>query len=686
MKMFKFYVLFLMGLFATSMQAQNDSIKTKELQEVVVTADGQIEMSNKTLLLPTQLEKKHSANGFNLLEVMQTPDLEVSARTKSITTHSGGEVVLCINGLEALPEDVASLNAKNIRNIEYIRTPSGKYAGKAGLVNFVTIKMNYGGNVYLSASEGLAYQSGEYLAFADYKKKQFTLSMTASGDWARDHSYGEGYEKYIFSDKTLLERNFMDDNSLQKKNGQSLRLRLTSSGNSHRLNTYVSLVRQAVPSSHTMQTVSYSEPYGKAQRFTSSNSQALAPSLYANYSLWLPKKQIFDITASASIGHNKYHSQYSETQQSAMNSVVTENNVALSGNVQYNKSYKNGGTLTGLLRHDHKYYKDSYGGTAIGQQKLTTDVTVALVQASRSGEKYFYYVSAGLSNSAISLNGTHYNYCLPVAYYGGNYVFSNKHSLSLNGLFTHTLFDPSDKNSMIIPTSFFEATCGNPDLAPMKVLGNTLSYNGTLGKSRLSVSYDSNIYFDNIVHQYSASPTTIFDTRVNGGTFYGNMFTASYSYNLFNDHLRLSATAIEEYNMLRGDAYHVSHNVFRMQGSVVYLTGEWMLSFDYHTPYTSLDIHQPWFMQRRPVYEWKMNWNHKAWTAEILVRNPFSRFDKQHITMDDGCYNRDSWKYSEFDGRNVNLTLTYSLSYGKKSERGDVDAEKQLDSAIMKTY
>lgn len=684
--MYKFYVLFTMGLVAINVQAQNDSIQSKELQEVVVTADGQIEMANKTLLLPTQLEKKHSANGFNLLEVMQAPELEVSARTKSITTHSGGEVVICINGMEALPEDVASLNAKTIRSIEYVRTPSGKYAGKAGLVNFVTIKMNYGGNVYLSANEGLAYQSGEYLAFADYRKKQLTLSLTASGDWARDHSYSDGHEKYIFSDNRLLERNYMDESSLQKKNGQSLRLRLISTGSSHRLNTYIGLVRQAVPSSHTMQTVSYSEPYSMTQRFTSSNSQALAPSLYANYSLWLPKNQMLDMTASASMGHNKYHSQYAETQQEAMNSTVTEDNVALSGNAQYNKSYQNGLTLTGLLRHDHKYYKDSYGGTAMGEQKLTTDVTVALLQASRNGEKYYYYVSAGLSNSAVSLNGMHYNYCLPVTFYGANYMFNEKQSLSLNGLFTHTLFDPSDKNGMTVPTSFFEATCGNPDLAPMKVLGNTLSYNMVLGKSRLSLSYDSNIYFDNIVHQYSASISTIFDTRINGGTFYGNMLTASFSHSLLNDHLRLNATAIEEYNMLRGDAYDMSHNVFRMNGSVVYLVGEWMLSFSYHTPYTSLDIRQPWYIHRRPVYEWKMNWNHKAWTAEVLVRNPFSRFDKQHITMDDACYNRNLWKYSESDGRTVNLTLTYSLSYGKKSERGDVDVEKTLNSAIMKTY
>ncbi len=60
----------------------------------------------------------------------------------------------------------------------YIRTPSGKYAGKAGLVNFVTVKMNYGGNVYLSANEGFAYKSGEYLAFADFNKKRYTLSLT----------------------------------------------------------------------------------------------------------------------------------------------------------------------------------------------------------------------------------------------------------------------------------------------------------------------------------------------------------------------------------------------------------------------------------------------------------------------------------------------------------------------------
>ena len=681
-------ILFSMAcLVATATQAQNDSIKNETLPEVVVNADGQIEMADKTVLLPTTLEKKHSANGFDLLSVMQTAELDVSPHTRSITTHSGGEVVICINGMEAQAEDVATLRAKNIRSIEYIRTPSGKYAGKAGLVNFITYKLEYGGNVYLSAAEGFAYKTGDYLAFTDFTKKGLTLSLTASGDWAHDHSYSEGHEDFTFSDRSTLTRDFSSESSLRKTNNQAVRLKLTSTGNSHRLNAYVSLTRQAMPSAEAVMKALYTGRYdGTTQRLTSSDSRGLAPAVYANYTLWLPKDQTLDFTASASFGHNRYNSRYTETAQSAMTSDVTEDNNAIRGNARYYKSWKNGLTLSGSLTHDHNHYKDTYTGTSAGNQRLTTDVTMGLVQLSGSAQKYYYYVSAGVSNSAVKLNSNHYNYCSPVAFYGGNYTLNQKHSLALNGLFTHTLFDPSNKNDMTVPTSFFEAVRGNPDLAPLKVLGNTLSYNGQIGKSKISVYYDNSIYFDNILHRYDADLQTIYDSHTNDGTYYGNMLTATYAYSVFADKLHLSVTAIEEYNMLRGDTYDLSRNIFRMKASVTYLTGDWMLRFNYRTAYTALDIREPYLISRRPVYEWLVSWNHKNWAVKALVRNPFSRYTKQHITMDYGCYRRDIWNYGEADGRNINLTVTYSLGYGKKSERGDTDIDKHINSAIMKTY
>lgn len=48
------------------------------------------------------------------------------------------------------------------------------------------------------------------------------------------------------------------------------------------------------------------------------------------------------------------------------------------------------------------------------------------------------------------------------------------------------------------------------------------------------------------------------NTTVNDGTFYGNMLTATLTYGAFNNTLRFSATAIEEYNMVRGDIYDLS--------------------------------------------------------------------------------------------------------------------------------
>lgn len=219
--------------------AQNDSTATRTLGEVVVNAKGQIETAEKAVLTPTTLEKRHATNGFELLNVMQTPELDVSPRTNSISTKGGGQVVLCINGMEALPEDVSTLRASNIISIEYIRTPSGKYAGKAALLNFIIKQMSYGGNVYLSASEGFAYKNGDYLAFTDFTKKQLTLSVAVSADWKHDHSHTEGHDLFRFADNSTLANSYSTDRSLRKQNSQSARFRLSHTGNRHQFVSYL---------------------------------------------------------------------------------------------------------------------------------------------------------------------------------------------------------------------------------------------------------------------------------------------------------------------------------------------------------------------------------------------------------------------------------------------------------------
>ncbi|MCI1247174.1 MAG: hypothetical protein LKG14_07335 [Prevotella sp.] len=678
------FVLFLITNVATA-YAQKDSTITKSLQDVVVKGKGQIETAGKVIYSPTTREKKHAANGFDLINVMQMAELDVSPQTKSITTKSGGEVVLCINGMAALPEDVATLRANNILSIEYIRTPTGKYAGKAGLINFITKQLKYGGNVYLSANEGFAYKNGDYLGFTDFTINKLTLSVTASGDWNHDHSYTDGQDVFQFANNTTLTHNFTNEYSLHKSNHQTGRVKLTATGNKYRFVSYLNITRQGEPYVGLMMNNQYTGRYTfLTKRQVTTNSQNLAPSLYAAYTVWLPHNQSLDLTGSFLFGHNKYHSNYNETGQSAMSSMVTENNDAFKGIAQYSKSWKSGVTLSGYLTNDHNRFKDIYAGSSTGTQRLITDVTRGLVKFSGSNEKYYYYVTAGVSNSAVSLNGTHYNYFVPVAFYGFNYALNRNQAFSLDGLFTHTLFDPSTKNSMTVPTSFFEAVRGNPNMTPIKIFGNTLVYNGQFGKSKISISYDNSIYFKNVVHQYTASNDTIYNARINDGNFYGNMLTSTYTYSAFHDKLLLSTTVLDENNVIRGKIYKKSKNDVRLIASVTYLEGDWMMKFDYHSSYTSLDIREPYLIRCCPCYELTVSWNHKAWAVEAFINNPFSKYDDRHITMDYGCYQRDTWSYNEPDGCNLNLKLTYSIGYGKKEKRDDLDINKNINSAIMR--
>lgn len=97
-----------------------------------------------------------------------------------------------------------------------------------------------------------------------------------------------------------------------------------------------------------------------------------------------------------------------------------------------------------MLSNDYKHYTDDYAGTAMGKQQLTSNVTVGLLQLSKYSEKYYYYVSAGLSNTAVSLNSVHDNYCIPVAFMEEIMPLIAS-ILFVKWSFTHTLFEPSER-------------------------------------------------------------------------------------------------------------------------------------------------------------------------------------------------------------------------------------------------
>lgn len=51
--------------------------------------------------------------------------------------------------------------------------------------------------------------------------------------------------------------------------------------------------------------------------------------------------------------------------------------------------------------------------------------------------------------------------------------------------------------------------------------------------------------------------------------------------------------------------------------------------------------------------------------------------------MNYGVYDQIAWDYSERNGRNVNLKITFNLGYGKETRSTTPSVNKSIESALM---
>lgn len=681
------YLLFITVFFAIDAGAQNDSTRSVDLSEVEVVGNSRMETSEKTILVPTSLEKNHSSSAFDLLRLMNIADLDVSPFDKTITPRIGGEVILCINGIESTIDEITTLRSKEVLSIEYIRHPTGKYAGKAALLNYKTIQYKYGGNAFLSALNGFTYKNGEYLASADYAREDTKFSLTYSNLWSRDTGYGDSKDRFFFTDSRSFSRESHLYDVINKQMDNTLNLRITKDGESSRLSILFGGLLSDNPYKKQKEDVKYLSDTEETQTINKySDSKDLSSWLNGNYTLWMENDQIIDLTLISALGKNKYNNSYEETPNERIVSNVSENNFHIALTAQYYKTFSNGSELTSMLNHYYKRYSDHYAGNLNSTQTLRNNYSQGTIQLSKATEKIYWYANLGLVNMNVVLNDIKMNYCYPTGYYGFTFTPTDVLSLSLNGYYVNTIFNPENKNDLSLQTSPYEVMRGNPDLEPLKVLSHTFDANAVLGKSNLSLSYMYYIYFDNILHKFSVDHSYIYNMMVNDGNFYGHMLTMTYAQRLLNDKLRYSLTGIEEYNTIKGDTYNISRNRVRGKIRIDYILDRLLLSVNYTTPSTGLDIREPYIIRKKMNLGFQASWDSNQWHVEAAVNNPFTKYDKQTRYMDYGCYNMDNNSYTQSQGRNVILKLVYNIGYGKRMPKDNTSIERNKNSAILKSY
>ncbi len=184
----------------------------KDLQELVVTADGRRESRGKTIVIPSATDVKASSDALSLLRKLQLDELEINPVNRSMSVM-GASVVILIDGIPSTQDDVNALNPSDISKVEYSRFVPARYAdkGAGGFINIFLKKRNDGGSVYAwgRGCPTTGFVDGNVRGSYHQGASQFTLSYNPS--W---RSYNKVYD---YSESSLIGDDFRVDLSSTAK-------------------------------------------------------------------------------------------------------------------------------------------------------------------------------------------------------------------------------------------------------------------------------------------------------------------------------------------------------------------------------------------------------------------------------------------------------------------------------------
>lgn len=132
----------------------SDSIKTQELDEVVVEASNQRTSSNVSTYIPKARQKDAAADAISLLSQMAIPQIEVDPISRAVKTASGQGVSIFIDYLPATSQDLQGMRTQDVKKVEYYLYPTDpRFQGARYVINFIMQKYEWGGYTKISANK-----------------------------------------------------------------------------------------------------------------------------------------------------------------------------------------------------------------------------------------------------------------------------------------------------------------------------------------------------------------------------------------------------------------------------------------------------------------------------------------------------------------------------------------------------
>ena len=688
MKTQKIIAVFAAALIGAAAHAQTDSIEvdtTYTLGEVTVNGMRVINKVDRQVLLPTSTMKKHSSNGYDLLNKMTLNGIITNPERQEIRSLRGGGVQVRINDIKANQQDITALRPDEVVRVEYIDNPGVRYSDGSidAVINFV-VKRRYAGYVgglgTMQAFTTGFNNSNAYFKY-NYKKSEFCIYYNFSYR-GYDERKVDSENTYFFPDGTQRRRQYLGYNTdfMYTTNTVQLGYNLAEP-DKYTLNVSLYYNQNNTPK-YGYNQLAKETSMPDLYIYNKKSKKMYIPSLDIYWSLNLPKKQ--NITANVvgtyigtdynNLSRNYLFSQSPEQSMQAdpvndYSYSTTGRKYSLISEAIYTKNFNRevfsaGGEYT--VSHTDNAYKGAVNTDAV----LNSNNLYLFAQLQGKLGVFNYQVGLGANYLAIHQGDIGFN------------KWTLRPQLSLSTKITDNLFVRySGRMSQLSPSlsqlsdvrnqsDELNASDGNTGLKPYTGYSNSLTVSWTrpLFNFQLYGSwyYAPDIIMTSYIPELQDDGTYMLISKPeNQKSFSRKSLAAYFTLHAIRDILDISLYGDYSNYSSRGLAYSHNYDAWRWGGSANLMLGRWNVSASFYTApksYFAESMGKGENQSNLSVsYKYK---DLKVGLGVLLLGYP-QGYD--YVGKTDSKYLQStSHTYIKDNGNMVYFTLSYNFSHGRK--------------------
>lgn len=671
----------MLGPFGAMAQSETtDSIKTQNLDEVVVEAQLQRTNAQKSTYIPTTKQKNASQTGADLIDQMGIPQLKV-LMGNSVETNSGKPVALFIDYIPASENDLKAMRMSDVKKVEYYEYPSDpRLQGNPYVVNYIMAKYEYGGYVKGYNHTNLLSYSEQLLGNVRLQYKKMTYDLMGYG-WgmANDHYGSELTETYRLPQPDgsvkVFDRYSNTTSSKERRQQYFTAFKATYNSDRIQVSTQINGSINRKPHSDRNGEVIYSPADFPSSEYASTASNiSKFISFNGYYFFALPKNNSVTFTPSYIYSHTDQNSSYTEKGYETILNGASDNTNQFKADLKFNHDFGKYGNLLGFIRGSYEYNRTRYTGSANSLDKAKSLRFGLGANYNISVGNFYGTTGFGWDWDRLQFGDMVDRPSTPWFDLSLQYGFKEKHTVSATFHYSTWQPSPNFKSDNIIRSTPLLDYTGNPNLVPSKSYDIDFRYtwlpNNNYSFSAFAWAW---IVGDRYAYDYEATSTGILRTIKQP---MGRYAQGKYGINgtlRFLDRKLVFTGQVGQVLNHNGKPYGVNHSYIDWYARVRYYLGNWNFTATYISDNGSADgcMNGIWNYGKSDWYI-TIAWSNSDWN----VRADFIDFTRWNWRSAKQVMRSEYYDTTEImlNGHShalIQLSATYTFGFGKKVNRDD---------------